>query len=354
MKRLVAFFCLLFLPTVTLAAPMSHDSCVENGKYKSEYKIDRRCYVTDEQKQQTPYNAVVKLTDKSCTGTIVKKDDGYFVYTARHCVYDGLDKLLNIEIELQDERAFSASFVKEGKSLSDFDDWAHYKIPVDKDDTSIPYVQTDSFEDGKVQIVGYGALKILSDKEIKKVKDTYVEVLTEFGSANDKENIKQAKQNGFMRDKMFVANWFGDYVGNRELKISDCELSNKILKGCQVWGGNSGGPLFNNQGGIMGIIATGNYQIGGSEHANVGLVVGVYSDDKTSGKRWNWVASSGEAQNYYTSIQQQNEQQERETHNTKVSNAQMLKQIQQENRMQQQEIRLQNQRMMMNMNKQYW
>ena len=374
MKQGLLFLWLALSPVAVFAGVQPHDSCMENGKYKSEYTLDRRCYVTDEQKQQAPYNAVVKLNEGgTCTGTIVKKGDEYFMYTAKHCFfYTDVDSDSNYvdiaSIELQDGRTLSANRLMGGDRFAQFDDGTYYKIMVDKDAVGIPYVQTDSFKDGKVQIVGYGMLSIMSDKEIRRVKNGYVDYLKkydEFVGKNDDGTIAISEQNGFTKDggmrgldfKSFFYNWMNEYLGDGNLKISDCELSNKILKGCQVWGGNSGGPLFNNQGKLMGIVSSGNYQIGGSKHASVGLVVGVHFNEKDVYKQQDWVASSqsqSDYTNWYTSIQQQNEQQEREAYNIEVSNAQMSKQIQQQARMQLQDIRLQNQQMMMNMNKQYW
>lgn len=357
MKRLFVLFYLLFLPVFTFADDGAHDGCVENGKYKKDFTIDRRCYVTDEQKQTSPYSAVVRLTDKGCTGTIVKKDNGYFIYTAKHCTYsDNRD----LNIKLQDGRAFIINFVKRGESVDsddDFGDWAQYKMSVDKDDTNIPYVKTDSFKNGKVKVVGYGSLSIMTDKQIKQAKDDYGKFLVEMGFVDNEEALKQSGEYILTKDggirggpnkllKFFLARHFT----NEDLKVSDCELSNGGLKGCQLWGGNSGGPLFNNHGGIMGVVATGNYQLGGTSHATAGLIAGVYSDNKTNGRFRNWVASAGEGQTYYTSQKQYYEQQEREAErealNTKVSNNQMSKQIEQQNKMQMQDAIRQNKQMM--------
>ena len=55
---------------------------------------------------------------------------------------------------------------------------------------------------------------------------------------------------------------------NSKLKLSHCTYSGTGRKiGCQGWGGNSGGPIFDDRGNIMGIHTRGNRIIGGSEHA---------------------------------------------------------------------------------------
>lgn len=365
MKRFLCFLFILF-PAISFADVKLHDRCVENGKYEKEYKIDRRCYVTDEQKQQKPYNATVGLLDERgeihCTGTIVRQDNGYFVYTAKHCV----DSNDTIRIELQNGRTFSASRLMDGDIIAHFDDATYYKIIVDKDDASIPYVQRDSFEDGKAQIVGYGSLGIMSDKDIKYVKDRYIDYLKKYIKDAEKNNdgtIAISAQNEFTKDggmrglglfTMFFYNWMNGYRNYDNLKLSDCDLSNGVLNGCQVWGGNSGGPLFNNQGKIMGVVVSGNYQIGGSKHADVGLVVGVHFDENDVYKQRDWVASS-QAKNmykdWYTGIRQQNAQKEKEAYNTKVANKHLDKVIQQENKMIRADIH--RQQTMIKTNKQY-
>ena len=54
----------------------------------------------------------------------------------------------------------------------------------------------------------------------------------------------------------------------RKLKVSVCKyLSTGREKGCQGWGGNSGGPIFDSDNKIMGIHTRGNRIIGGKHHA---------------------------------------------------------------------------------------
>lgn len=381
MKRLFAFFCLLFLPTVTLAAPTSHDGCMENGKYKSEYKVDRRCYVTDEQKQQKPYNAVVSFLDQdggrmSCTGTIVKRDDGYFLHTAKHCTdsdYDHQsDKVLRIK--LQDGRTFDTLLVNQGNydleySQNRFGDWTKYKIPVNKDDNTLPFVQTNSFEEGKAHIVGYGKLKIMSDNEIRGLKDNYIEFLKKYGESAEKNNdgtIKQNEKNGFTKDggvagynfdKFMRTYMFSEYL-DWNLKVSYCEISNGFVNGCQGWGGNSGGPIFDDNGNIMGIVTTGNYQVGGAGHGGMSLFLSVDSDKKAMLNKKGWIANKEATQAWLSAHpetienEQKNKQDDMKTQN-RLDDFQRNAQ-QQQDRIQQQDIRRQNQQMMMNMNKQYW
>ena len=55
---------------------------------------------------------------------------------------------------------------------------------------------------------------------------------------------------------------------NRELKVSNCKYSsNGKSTNCQIWNGNSGGPIFDDKNAIMGIVTRGNSIIGGEHHA---------------------------------------------------------------------------------------
>ena len=51
MRRIILFLLFLAVPVNLLA----EDACTNPDKYT----IDKRCYVTDEQKKEKPYNAVV-------------------------------------------------------------------------------------------------------------------------------------------------------------------------------------------------------------------------------------------------------------------------------------------------------
>ena len=125
------------------------------------YTIDKRCYVTDYQKTQSPYNAVVRVAAMGggwgCTGTIVQNGGDYYVYTAAHCVKSEKDNSVAeyIMIELQDGRYFLAK----KNSVGDYDvvnrennhgsqgDWAFYRIvntPRDVLDNGTNFVRGDA------------------------------------------------------------------------------------------------------------------------------------------------------------------------------------------------------------------
>ena len=267
---------------------MAADHCTN----PAEYTVDRRCYVTDEQKKEKPYNAVVALIDEDdpyCTGTIVKGKDGKpYLYTAKHCTNDGKNLASStLRIKLQNDTELDV--YKNNIGNFDFEssanlhgDWAVYSIKkanvpmVEKTTkTKMGFAPYDIPYDAKV--VGYGALEIMSDKEISEFRNEYIKYL------KDKKNVKTTGTEaiyGFWKDGIYYDN---EYVQNfirnnttyrktsnhRKLKVSVCEyLSTGREKGCQSWAGNSGGPIFDSDNKIMGIQTRGNRIVGGEHHAN--------------------------------------------------------------------------------------
>ena len=212
MKRLFVIFLLLFLPVVTVADNGLHDGCVENGKYKSEYTIDRRCYVTNEQKQISPYSAVVALLDDKnniyCTGTIFRDNQdflledafkyetklpvpGLFVYTAAHCINGD-----RVKIRLQNGKEIITERVSGIHSFwnKSTTDWAIYKIP-EREQNGLPYVDIAYGENGEAElkVVGYGSLAIMTDKEIKDYKQAYIDFLkSDLAKKTDTDTLIEA------------------------------------------------------------------------------------------------------------------------------------------------------------------
>ena len=89
----------------------------------SAYTIDKRCYVTAEEKAQKPYNTTVALIDHvynvpMCTGTIIQIQDMLVVYTAAHCIVFGEHKAEKIKIRLQDGREFITSHNNSGNYVT--------------------------------------------------------------------------------------------------------------------------------------------------------------------------------------------------------------------------------------------
>ena len=83
MKRILCVFSLLIMPIVCFGFD---DACTK----PNEFTIDKRCYVTEAQKQTKPFNAVASLKDIMggiyCSGVIVEKKGELYLYTAKHCV----------------------------------------------------------------------------------------------------------------------------------------------------------------------------------------------------------------------------------------------------------------------------
>jgi len=276
---------LVFVPFVAMAA----DHCTN----PTEYTVDERCYVTDAQKKTSPYNAVVALIDDGdiyCTGTIVQGVNGKpYVYTAKHCTDDDNGLVQStLRIKLQNGKKLSVTKNNVGNYdiINDENfsgDWAVYSI----NKTDVPMVEkTTKIKFGiapyelpyDVKSVGYGSLKIMSDKEITKFKDKYIAYL------KDKEefDIRGTEYNygfdsgGINTSNEYVINFIDnndDYwetldSDDSRLKVSICKyLSTGRPKGCQIWGGNSGGPIFDDENKIMGIVTRGNSMIGGEYHA---------------------------------------------------------------------------------------
>ena len=288
MKNIICFFILLIMPVVAISEPLQYplvlqmtddvedtmrsvvsgeivkeykpleDGCIENGKYKNEYTIDRRCYLTDEQKKQFPYNTVVRVSGEvyiygwqpvdSCTGVIVKdvNDGQLYVYTAGHC-----DKwYTNIFATTQDGRKIDVKKVVK-KNKTGVLDIAVYAIPK-KEQQGLPYATIGKMTEKNLDVVGYGALPVLSDKAIRAARKAWVKFLTDAqpNSVQATAIKRIEKAGGFMTVLVPHENVI-------QLKASfDCNLGpqgTKVAKQCQAYYGNSGGPYFNSNGQVVAV-----------------------------------------------------------------------------------------------------
>ena len=62
--------------------------------------------------------------------------------------------------------------------------------------------------------------------------------------------------------------YFRDLFLDKKLKVSHCYFtSSGDSVGCQIWGGNSGGGVFDDDGKLMGILTGYEAIIGGKNHA---------------------------------------------------------------------------------------
>ena len=144
MRRIILFLLFLAVPVNLLA----EDACTNPDKYT----IDKRCYVTDEQKKQAPYNAVVGVLDSDgdicCTGTIAKwnrglnnkdfsgLDDLLYLFTAKHCTditVEGVpDRQLRIKLQNGDKMDVTLVGLGDYNIVDDYNfdgDWAVYRLP---------------------------------------------------------------------------------------------------------------------------------------------------------------------------------------------------------------------------------
>ena len=218
------------LSLMLICAPMTvraDDACTHPEKYTT----DRRCYVTDAQKKQAPYNAVVEVEAgyNVCTGTLIRETEFGFLpnillFTAAHCIDGDKDNKPDetLKITLQDGRSFDVEFVSMGKfdlstksptAQEALSDWAIYKFPIslymsttttaDGDveyrvSENIPHVESVMVRPNElprgsaVSVVGYGALKIMSDDEISEFQNNYIEYLNSQGVDSMSANALEA------------------------------------------------------------------------------------------------------------------------------------------------------------------
>ena len=277
MKRIVLSLFFLILPVVSWAA----DSCT-NPK---DYTVDKRCYVTEEQKKMKPYNAVVSLKKSLCTGTIVNIDNKPYVFTVKHCVDNDGDNEPDekIVVKLQD----GISFYAYKDNVGDYDlkthgnrsgDWAVYSMKKSIDELPFVYINSDDGE-FHVRVVGYGTLKVLSDSEISEFRQLYLDYLDE--TVGKDRNVSYKYGYSFFSPEIdgknrYVKQFINDlsqenrkkfFKDNQQLKYSDCYYKNGKEIGCQTWSGSSGGGIFDDNDVIKGVHTTGTRAIGGREHA---------------------------------------------------------------------------------------
>ncbi|MBP5485471.1 MAG: hypothetical protein J6Y07_02070 [Alphaproteobacteria bacterium] len=298
MKKYIITSLLLFIPFMSMAA----DHCTN----QAEYTIDRRCYVTDEQKKQKPYSAVVGILGKNgvkCTGTIAKWDHGLthkdssdsnlYLFTAKHCTDqdgDGIsDKVLHIKLQNGDK--LKVTLVETGdyninEDTNFYSDWAVYSLPATANkQISWIYADSDGHRDGRtIKLIGYGTLKIMSDKEIEEFKQKYADYLKEKGVTDmSYENTGLDEYGGVDLTKQqarlfrlelsggfFSSFYINDLFHDKKLKVVKCFFRNTNNL-CQGWNGNSGGPMIdNNSDTLVSILTRVTSVISDHDHAAIG------------------------------------------------------------------------------------
>ena len=291
MMKNIMFFLFLFMPVYVFAYK---DGCMEHGKYEKLYTVDKRCYVTTEQKKTKPYSAVVALVDGDftyCTGTVIKFNGKFYLYTAKHCTDNDGDNIADDTLQIKTQTGKVVTVYKNNLGSYDikndekrYGDWAVYSIK----QTDLVAVETTTREKIDLypyyaRLIGYGTLKIMSDDEINKFKSNYITYLKNLGVTD--EDIKKyprlygITKNGGIRKsndlvKVFLDNmepgYWLDLFANHELKYSMCKYwaNSGTWDGCQSWSGNSGGGIFDIENNLMAIHIAGSGEIGGLEHAS--------------------------------------------------------------------------------------
>lgn len=316
MKKLFLFpLALCLVPALSWA---ENDSC----SYPEQYTVDKRCYVTETQKNEKPYNSVVAfvfpwaegsdpkfLNDSDCTGTVIKMDNKLYVFTAKHCVrdyrgnansymtvmtQDGDRFQININNSSQTKLGTSSVIGAYIGALSG-GDWAIYSVPDEYKHIASTGISQEPRKSRAhdARVVGYGGLKVMSDAEIKEYKRRYIQYLKEekgsFVAVLGKGamyypglgSVRATDYNTFVgylcdTDVSYYEDLFED---NRRLKVSKCKYTDVgIMPGCQVWGGNSGGGVFDNDGNLMAIMIAGTPFIGGYRHAKAGAAMKVFQE----------------------------------------------------------------------------
>lgn len=145
------------------------------------YGGDTRRYVTEEEKSQFPYNTVVSLAEG--TGTFVSED---VILTCRHVV-DKNGEGNTVDYYTADGRKRSgivAPYMEDNKPEHDF------AFVTDRDAFFGPLlgVSAVSMRSNNLMVIGYDALKPLSDEELKIVKNLYINYLQQHGQIKTEQD----------------------------------------------------------------------------------------------------------------------------------------------------------------------
>lgn len=229
---------------------------------------DNRYYVTDEMWKQHPYNKFVRLTKYRGLSSVLECTAQYvshnLILSAGHCVEDnkGRYKIRNykhqtIPVELIYNACGSYDVCTTQGNYLKGNDWAIWRIKKQKhfnDDFFNTAIPTQTV---KVINAGYGALRILTDSEIRELK----QMLQNMNLDNAHDYNIFDKLSDAMARKGMKRLW------DENLKASTCILdgsassySKTLDADCYGWGGNSGGAVVSESGKILyGILVAGDY-----------------------------------------------------------------------------------------------
>ena len=280
------------------------------------YTFDKRKYINTWSSE--PYSYVLQMRNKKggapfCTANMVAGK----IVTAKHCI---VNKSLNDIVFIDSSgRNLCATSGKAGNYEKEqantySGDWA-VLTPCSKDKEYVKKNSLSMFGDNipvsatidRVYYLGFGALKIMSDEEIKKFKQAYYSFVYDHAKTKPKKDKKDYvaeatadKKSGIKLNnstgQLFIKNMkkYGVdpniFKDTYNLKASVCTTNDSpnktnLLKNlkCQSWGGDSGGGLYmigyakDISGRVsttatftyfVGIHTRGSRQIGGIGHAN--------------------------------------------------------------------------------------
>lgn len=264
MKYIFAVFLSLFiLPSCLLA-----DACSDPVNYT----IDRRCYVSDKQQSEKPFNSIVRLQNmfSYCSGVLVKNKDKIYLYTNKHCV-DGWKNDFRKSITVKTAKK---NFYTTIAQVKDDVDLAIYNLEAFETEPDTVSIANNSASQD-IKIVGYGALKIMDDKTITRIKDDYISYLWARSSGFRGNNYADygILSDGVVAENEHVKNYLRslDIFEDDVLKVSVCKYLpiTKELENCQGWFADSGAGIFNNNNDLVGMVVGGKPIIGGKHHAKI-------------------------------------------------------------------------------------
>ncbi len=253
-----------------------YDRCRDNGLYRNLYTWDRRCYLTEEQTSRAPYNAIVALIEPKdgfiyCTGTIVKNpnDGKLYVYTAAHCTKRTDTNPIRVKMQNGNEMDCEPAYVGLGSARNDV---AIYKIPKEHEN-DVPFVTTDSMYSGYVEIIGYGSLPIMSNNQIKAFHQAHADKLQELDvDQNDFYNFS-------IRGELYQTLPEDSHLkGSFHCYLTQGPEPFDKERYCQAWHGNSGGPIFDENGKLVAILTGGYENLTENKYAVIPLSQEIVSD----------------------------------------------------------------------------
>jgi hypothetical protein len=222
----------------------------------SSARIDTREYVDW---NAAPYNRYVRIVHdgSTCTGQFVSKN---IILTASHCIHGSTP----YEIQTSNGAKDSAVVIGQSNLVRGGDaDYAllktsSYESPVWFDDIG------DASQTGRLSLVGFGNLKIMSDDEIRRARQEYENL---FG--NDDKNVPNIKWES--NNMAFIQRLYNNIdrmiiFDDKNLKKSECEYRDHgayIGSGCLSYHGNSGGGAYVAPQRLIGVVSESDMSIPG-------------------------------------------------------------------------------------------